>query len=271
MRDVPGGGGSGRRPDQLGALRLEADTRAGSSLKARGRRGLGPDNPKMIQSLNLAHLRDEGVRARRRPSAGLAAGRTLRAGIAGRGLLDDFATNQSDLGREAAAIALSRQALAIREATLGAEALGVASSLQTLGLRLDGAGAYAESVAALERALAIRRKALGSDHPLVAATQIDLAGVYDDEGRHGAAEEAAQTALDVLRRALPGDHPKVGEALNMSHHPLRRGATRGARRFPGALIAIGASRGRHPGARRQALSFTLLHTSRPEEARSCEI
>ncbi|CAM9483438.1 unnamed protein product [Chrysoparadoxa australica] len=72
------------------------------------------------------------------------------------------------------AVALTRRALAIREASLGPKHLEVASTLYDLALSLKAKLCYQEAAEALQRALPILSVELGDEHYYVMAAASDL-------------------------------------------------------------------------------------------------
>lgn len=98
------------------------------------------------------------------------------------------------------ALALQRDALAIREKTLGPDQADVATSLNNIAGLYAARDDYAAAEPLLVRALAIREKALGNDHRLTAQSLNNLALLYAARGRHGDAEPLYRRALATFEK-----------------------------------------------------------------------
>jgi serine/threonine-protein kinase len=161
---------------RLGLLdRAAALTEA--SLDGR-RRWLGPEHPKVAESLN------------------------------------DLAIVHEDRGEYERAEALYRQALAMRRKLLGAEDPAVAQSLNDLACVLLARGEYGGAEDAFRDSLAMRRRLFGDAHPDVAKSLNNLAIVLWAQGRYPQAEEQFEEALALRRRFLGAEHVEVADALN---------------------------------------------------------
>ena len=117
-------------------------------------------------------------------------------------IANDLAACLRNLGRDAEAEALHREALNHRRAQR--LTLPVAESLNNLaGVHL-GRGEYATAIDELQEALAIRSATLGNDHELTLQTTSNLASVLWRHGDRNAARELMQHA-EAGYRALGGD------------------------------------------------------------------
>jgi tetratricopeptide (TPR) repeat protein/transcriptional regulator with XRE-family HTH domain len=117
-------------------------------------------------------------------------------------------------GEYDAAIALSAQALAIRERSLGSEHSDVVPVLTNLGLIFWDQGDYEQAAAVHKRALAIREKEFGSNHPAIAVCIANLALVCADQGRYREAALLHTRALTIYEETFGPDDSLVGLCLN---------------------------------------------------------
>lgn len=113
------------------------------------------------------------------------------------------------------AVALFRDALAIREKVLGAAHPDTATSLNNLALVLQHHGDFAEARPLFERALAIWEKALGPEHPLTATALSNLAYLLQGQGNFTEARLLHQRALAIREKALGAGHRDTATALNL--------------------------------------------------------
>ncbi len=126
----------------------------------------------------------------------------------------ELAESLNDLGdlrhfqaRYAAAIALYRRALLLREQELGADDPLYATTLQNLSDSLVESGEYEEAESLCARALAIRERVLGPEHRDVATTLHNLAVLRMHQGRNGEAEPYLRRDLAITEKLLGPDHP----------------------------------------------------------------
>jgi tetratricopeptide (TPR) repeat protein len=130
------------------------------------------------------------------------------------------------LRQYAAAEALLRRALVIRERGAGSEPVELAGTLDNLALLLAVQSKYKESVPCFGRALEIQVKALGPDHPKVAKTITDMACVWHvlavragsyrkgDKAKIKSLVQFIERALKIREKSLGPDHVSVAESLN---------------------------------------------------------
>ena len=129
-------------------------------------------------------------------------------------LMDTMGEVHRNLGLYDQAIALTREALATRQATLGGEHVDVATSLNNLGNALYDKGDYGAAEGLFREALALRRKLLGNEHPDVATSLNNLANVLYRKGDYKGAEELGREALALRRRLYGNEHLDVAKSLN---------------------------------------------------------
>ncbi|HEX5717039.1 MAG TPA: serine/threonine-protein kinase [Thermoanaerobaculia bacterium] len=187
---------------------------------ARRRQLLGPDHPKVAQSLN-----DLGV-LQERDGKYPAAEASYRQALAIRRqqlgpLHPDVVESLSDLaavlwaqGEYEAAEKQWREVLAMRRKLFGDGHVAVAGSLNNLAIALFSRGRYREAEPLLREALAIRRALLGETHVEVADGLGNLAQVLQAQGSHAEAERLERARLDLYRKLLDRDHPHVARSLN---------------------------------------------------------
>jgi serine/threonine protein kinase/tetratricopeptide (TPR) repeat protein len=156
----------------------EAKTLLSESLEIR-KRVLGPDHPKLGQSLNnlaMAHYR---------------------------------------AGEFDAAEPLFREALARNIANFGDVHTEVSATSSNLALVLRERGAYAEAHALWARALVIDRQLLGDHHPTIGFTLTYWGESLRRNGDAKAGEAKLREALAVFAQALPEDHWRAAEARSL--------------------------------------------------------
>jgi tetratricopeptide (TPR) repeat protein len=118
-------------------------------------------------------------------------------------------------GKQAEALRLATQSLALREELFGPEDVRVAVSLTTLGTMLASVARYDEALAHHQRAVAINEKALGSRHPTIATSLHHLGSVLLAQARHAEARDALERALSIRTAALGQEHPAVATTLSV--------------------------------------------------------
>jgi tetratricopeptide (TPR) repeat protein len=131
--------------------------------------------------------------------------------------LHDLAVSLRAQDQYAAAMAASRQALAVFEREVGPDHPDVANILNTLaGLHQDQ-GEYGQAEQLLQRSVALLARVPGSlevVEVLRVQALCGLAGVYRVQGRYGEAEPLFQQALQRAEAALGPDHLEVATCLN---------------------------------------------------------
>ncbi|MFO0778332.1 MAG: tetratricopeptide repeat protein [Nitrospira sp.] len=117
-------------------------------------------------------------------------------------------------GKDAEALPLAQQALAILEKLLGPAHPDTAYSLNKLGMLYYSQGQYARAEPLYERALTIRENVLGLNHPNTATSLSNLALLYMDQGQYAQAQPLYVRALAILEKVLGPDHPSTATSLN---------------------------------------------------------
>jgi tetratricopeptide (TPR) repeat protein len=120
----------------------------------------------------------------------------------------------SDAGRNADALELAQQALAIDERVLGPQHPEIAFVLDGIAGDLENLGRLTEAATVVERTLHLRELTLPADHPNLAITLANLAIMKDDLGDPGAAVDLDNRALAIFAKRLRPDHPSVAAALD---------------------------------------------------------
>jgi tetratricopeptide (TPR) repeat protein len=114
-----------------------------------------------------------------------------------------LAESTADLGAgdAAAAVAASRDGLAIEERVLGLEHPDRVHGLASLGNALLEAGQVAEALAVCRDGVATCRRILGGDHPMCALVLFNLGEALEDSGAPSEAREQYSLSLSIWRRA----------------------------------------------------------------------
>jgi eukaryotic-like serine/threonine-protein kinase len=122
----------------------------------------------------------------------------------------------SDLGEYTNAVAMHREALAIRKKLGGGEHAGVATSLNDLAETLYRQGKPPEAEGLHREALALRQKLFGSEHPYVAQSLNSLAEVLRRQGKANfpESERLHREALAIRRKLLGDGHPDTAQSLH---------------------------------------------------------
>jgi serine/threonine-protein kinase len=190
------------------------------SALARRRELLGPDHPKVAQSLNdLGVLQERGGKY-------LAAEASYRQALVIRRhqlgplhpavveSLSNLAAVHWSRGEYGAAEKQWREVLAMRRRLFGNRHVAVAGSLNNLAVALHTRGRYQEAEPLLREALAIRRSLLGETHVEVADGLGNLAQVVQAQGSYAEAERLERARLELYRKLLDRGHPHVAKSLN---------------------------------------------------------
>ena len=112
------------------------------------------------------------------------------------------------------ALALTQQALAMREQALPPTHTDMAESLNNIGFVYGELGQDREALPFYQRALKIWEQALGPNDPLVALALNNIAEVYRNLGQYEEALPLYQRALKVREQALGPNDPQVADYLN---------------------------------------------------------
>lgn len=126
--------------------------------------------------------------------------------------MNNLAQLYGELGRDAEAEPLFKQAIAIMEKAAGVDE--VAPELNNLAALYQRRERYAEAEPLFKRALAIRERSFGRDHPDVGQSLNNLATLYEKLGRHDDSEPLFKRALAIYEKAAGPEHPAVATLLN---------------------------------------------------------
>ena len=203
-------GGMGRevplREALEAALPFVAKNFSGQPLvEARLRRTLG---------LSFRYLGDEDIAARQFETA-----RTLYAQC-GPDHADtltaanNLANSYAALGRQAEALKLRQETLALRKAKLGPDHPDTLKSMNNLATSFDALGRHADALKLREETLALRKAKLGSDDPETLASMNNLAISYTVLGRHPEAVKLREETLALLKARHGPDHPRTLAAMH---------------------------------------------------------
>jgi tetratricopeptide (TPR) repeat protein len=129
--------------------------------------------------------------------------------------MNNLANSYAALGRQADALALREQTLALRKAKLGRDHADTLASMSNLANSYATLGRQPEAVKLREETLKIRKDKLGADHADTLASMNNLAISYTVLGRHESAAKLQEETLVLLQRAKfsPG-HPRVLASMN---------------------------------------------------------
>ncbi|MHC1713855.1 MAG: tetratricopeptide repeat protein [Solidesulfovibrio sp.] len=121
-------------------------------------------------------------------------------------------------GKQAEALPLAHEVLAILEAETGPTSPQFAAFLRTTAGLYDVLERYNEAVPLYERALSLKEERLGPSHPEVADLVADLAWDRDALGDAAAARPLYERALAVREATLGPEHPVIAVSLNNLAH-----------------------------------------------------
>ena len=128
--------------------------------------------------------------------------------------LMEKASNLRKGGKYDDALALTEQALNLRERVLGPDHTDVAHTLHLLAVIYDDKSDYDKAEPLNVRALAIREKVLGLEHPDVAQSLFNLAWIYKVRQQFVKAESTYLRVLAIQEKALGPYHSSVATTLN---------------------------------------------------------
>ncbi len=117
-------------------------------------------------------------------------------------------------GRDADAVPLLQQALALAERMYGKDDLGTANAAGNLGSAYLHLGRYNDAERSFKQCLAIRLHKLGANNADVATAMNNLAFLYKEEGRLNEAEPLLKQSLAVAEKVYGLEHPEVAGTLN---------------------------------------------------------
>ncbi len=124
-----------------------------------------------------------------------------------------LAERYHDLGLDAAAVALERQALAERRRVLGEDHPDTIESVANLGVYLLALGRTDEASPYYREALDTSRRVWGNDHPRTLTCIANTGNLLVGKGQLGEAEGYLREALEGRRRVLGEDHPNTLQSL----------------------------------------------------------
>jgi tetratricopeptide (TPR) repeat protein len=191
----------------------EAEPLARSALAIRTR-ALGAVHPDVVASLNTLGCilemdgRPEDARPFFERCLALAEkirGTTEDATVAA--ALNNLATVDHALGKNAQAEAEYRRELAIRKKLPGEKPIDMAPALHDLGTLLVETRKFGEAEPLLRESLDIREKELGPDHPDVAMSLEAIGVLYIERKKNAEAEPLLKRALAIYENGLGADHP----------------------------------------------------------------
>jgi CHAT domain-containing protein/tetratricopeptide (TPR) repeat protein len=136
--------------------------------------------------------------------------------------LHDEATLLHVHGRFAEALALEREALALRERALGSENVKVGQSLNAIGTIEYELGNYVEARATLQRAQKVWERTLPANDSNVALILHNVAVAQDATGDYGSALALEERALRIREQTLGPASPEVAQSLMNSAAMLQR-------------------------------------------------
>jgi serine/threonine-protein kinase len=266
----------------LGVLRnlqsdlLAADTLLGQALAIRA--GLPGDHRAEVDATRYALATVYRLQARYAEAERLLrqviADRQRTAGPALADAVEQLGSTRYDVRDYAAAEALARQAIAIREPALGADHLAVAGAYQRLGKALNATGRAAEAERAVRHALAIQRRRLPAGHPDVLSTESDLTWVLIMKHEYAEAERLQRRVLDARRRLtgeysrdVAGSYFTLGSVLH-GRRDLAGAAGALARAAVSYTHAFGPA---HPMVRHALEKQAVVETQRGREAAALEV
>jgi tetratricopeptide (TPR) repeat protein len=119
-----------------------------------------------------------------------------------------------DLGDYTNALAMTREALRLREAHFGPRNISVARALNNLGAILAEMGDLPGAEAYDRRALELKIALLGRENPDVATSMSNLGFRLQSQGKLAEAEPLLREALRIRLKMLPPSHPDTAMSLN---------------------------------------------------------
>ena len=129
------------------------------------------------------------------------------------GALNNLGQVYADMGRDAEAEPLYKQALAVMEKAVGLESVDIAIELNSLAALYQRQLRYAEAEPLFKRALALSERSLPPNHPDLGRALNNLATNYEKQDRHAESEALTRRALAIYQK-IPGAEPAVATLLN---------------------------------------------------------
>ncbi len=121
--------------------------------------------------------------------------------------MNGLASSYAALGRQAEALKLREETLAMRKAKLGPDHPDTLTSMNNLANSYDALGRQAEALKLREETLTLRKAKLGPDHPDTLTSMNNLAISYSALGRQAEALKLLEETLTLQKAKLGPDHP----------------------------------------------------------------
>jgi tetratricopeptide (TPR) repeat protein len=139
-------------------------------------------------------------------------------------ILNNIGATIRDKARAGEALALQREALALREGLAPRNDLRIAESYNNIGSALFASATpegYAESALMFEKSLALRTKSLRDDHPAVVRIRRNLGLALVRSGQNERALPILRDAAEAWSKAFGDDHPASVSAWTSYAEALR--------------------------------------------------
>jgi eukaryotic-like serine/threonine-protein kinase len=139
--------------------------------------------------------------------------------------MNQLARSYRALGRNADALKLYEETLALRKVRLGPEHPDTLRSMAGVATSYYDLGRHIEALKLNEEALALRKATLGPDHPDTLTSMNNLAGSYYALGRHAELLKLNEETLALRKAKLGPDHPDTLSSMNnlaISYNDLGR-------------------------------------------------
>jgi serine/threonine-protein kinase len=137
-------------------------------------------------------------------------------------LILERAAIASAKGDPAAAVALSRPALASRRERLGPDAPATLSAEQSISTHLYDMGELEEATALIRHVVDVERATLSPDDPKRGSALFNLSTYQSEVGDHAAALVTADEALALRQKVLPANHADIARTLGRKAMSLER-------------------------------------------------
>ena len=121
--------------------------------------------------------------------------------------MNDLAKSYADLGRQAEALKLFEETLAMRKAKLGPDHPDTLRSMKHLADGYFNLGRHAEALKLREETLALQKAKLGPDHPDTLISRNNLASSYRAAGRTAEAIALNEENLKLRTSKFGSEHP----------------------------------------------------------------
>jgi len=130
------------------------------------------------------------------------------------GSMMGLANAYSDLGRNAEALKLREDTLALQHTKLGPDHPDTLTTMNNIANSFHELGRRDEAVNLFEKVLALRKAKLGPDDPATLATMNNLAVAHDELGRHAEALKLHEQCFALRKAKLGADHPDTLWSMN---------------------------------------------------------